>query len=209
MLGFTKNMPKINSVYYAEKPLVSFAALKKQQELPFIAPNNIVKKQMPFARNLPGSGRNIATPIVPIAPQKIPVVHNPLQQQISALQESYLLVEEVMRQQAQEIARLKEDIDMAGFGSLVVRFLEDSPPVRSLSGDDDASLPQIAMGTRVVLRSPYEENEHGLWATRQIMTLTSEGMLLKGYSVLIARLLETASDGTNSFQPLVEVFSDD
>lgn len=97
----------------------------------------------------------------------------------------------------QEVASLRTEANLSSLGTIKVRFLEDVS-----SGD-------IVAGSVMYLRSPYENNDDGLWATRQSISLGTAGLEIQASLVLIARRTELSDEsGGEEFFPLIEIIEE-
>lgn len=110
------------------------------------------------------------------------------------------IIERILQEQSKEITQLRaeivelrDELHLSTLGSILVRFVKDSV-------FEENTVANISQGTQMELKSPFNENEKGLWASRQIMGITSDGMEIRADMVLIARRI---SEG--GFEPLVEI----
>jgi hypothetical protein len=103
----------------------------------------------------------------------------------------------------QELGVVRAENSLAGLGIIKVRFLEDS---LTDSAEDNV----VTAGTVMLLRSPYENNDSGLWATRQTIVLGMAGLEILASSVQIARRVAGSleKEGSDEFIPLVEIIDE-
>ena len=101
----------------------------------------------------------------------------------------------------QEVEQLREEIQYASIGRIKAVVRGDTNLYVEKSVDSDIQETVMA-GSHVWLQSPYDENSEGIWATKQILSVTDNGLELKGIYCLIA-----SSNGENKFEPLVDVVS--
>jgi hypothetical protein len=101
----------------------------------------------------------------------------------------------------QEVEQLREEIQYASIGRIkaVVRGDTNLYVEKSVNSDIQET---VLAGSHVWLQSPYDENSEGIWATKQTLSVTDNGLELKGIYCLIA-----SSNGENKFEPLVDVVS--
>jgi hypothetical protein len=111
----------------------------------------------------------------------------------------FSIIEKILQEQSKEITQLRaeivelrDELHLSTLGSILVRFVQDSV--------FEENTMVIDQGTQMELKSPFNENEKGLWASRQIMGITSDGMEIRSDMVLIAKRI---SEG--AFEPLVEI----
>lgn len=237
MLGFTttkKPANTLNSIYYTPKRSgngiqVPTSSLNSRELNSYNAsipkPSSIVQKVStatgrPATANQQqpqfGSGRVAAAmpqAVVPHATGRGPVEPDTIQVKKSILkQENNLesmkasigdiggVVEELratVEGLEQELASLRSEANLSSLGTIKVRFLED------VSSDD------IGAGSVMYLRSPYENNDEGLWATRQSISLGTAGLEIQASLVLIARRTENSNEsGGEEFFPLIEIIEE-
>jgi hypothetical protein len=110
------------------------------------------------------------------------------------------IIERILQEQSKEITQLRaeivelrDELHLSTLGSILVRFVKDSV-------FEENTVAIISQGTQMELKSPFNENEKGLWASRQIMGITSDGMEIRSDMVLIAKRI-----GEGEFEPLVEI----
>jgi len=208
--------PRFNSIYYAPKVVRPGSAQTVAPEpAQFAKPT--ASRPIYLDEGRPGNFQKpnpvpIVRKAVPELQRKAPPVQTGpavVNEESKQLRESFFLMEKILQEQAGEITQLRAEVqglreELAGqdFGSIVVRFIEESEMIDTTGESEET----IRVGTVLQLKSPFQENENGLWGVYQAISVNSEGMEIRGYTVLIARRTSLPDQqGPVKYQPLVEI----
>jgi hypothetical protein len=237
MLGFAKKVPvqKFNSIYYAPKPARAVDVKieprevfsQRSQRQPDAMESMSRSLPMNFQKTPPllaSQDSSVAKRIIPTARPTEPakgLVRFEANKEITELRDSFYLMEKILQEQATEITQLRgsiaslteeiqtvrDEVNMQGFGTLDVRFLEDS---LMLSTTSEGEQSPVSAGTVLQIKSPFQETEEGLWGVHQVISVSSEGMEIRGFTVLIARAnsrkdIDATDTDAQEYTPLIEI----
>lgn len=230
---------KFNSVYYAPKPARTVDVKIEPREVPSQRsqrrPDSVESSALNLPRSLPmnfqktppslsNNDSSLAKRAVPTtrpAEAAKNAVRFEANKEITELRDSFYLMEKILQEQATEITQLRgsiaslteeiqtvrDEVNMQGFGTLDVRFLEDSVMLSTTSEGEQST---VSAGTVLQIKSPFQETEEGLWGVHQVISVSSEGMEIRGFTVLIARANEkkdedAADTDAREYTPLIEI----
>lgn len=147
-------------------------------------------------RSINGSVTQFKVPVVAEAP----VVQQP-SQALVLLEEKINIIEGLIGEQVRELGRLRDELEISSIGTLKIRVSEDANVYeeRTAKGGS-APVEVVPAGTILKVSYPFEENDEGIWASKQVVELTSIGLMLTGRYFLLAN--RTSPD---SFSPCVSI----
>lgn len=199
--SYNASIPKPNSIV-TQSQKVSTAtgrpATANQQQPQF--GSGRVAAAMPQAVVPHATGRGLVEPDTIQVKKSILKQENNLESMKASIGDIGGVVEELratVEGLEQELASLRSEANLSSLGTIKVRFLED------------VSSADIGTGSVMYLRSPYENNDEGLWATRQSISLGTAGLEIQASLVLIARRTENSNEsGGEEFFPLIEIIEE-
>ena len=126
-----------------------------------------------------------------------------LTETVQLLEEKISILEVFAADQVRELGRLRDELEISSIGTLRVRILDGGSEVYSdRSVFTGESVETLAAGTVLKVSYPFEENEEGLWASKQVVELTDRGLMLTGRYFLLAERTQS-----EIFNPKVSIIS--
>jgi len=148
-------------------------------------------------RSTNGSATQFKVPVVPVAVAP-PVPSRAL----VLLEEKMGIMEGLIGEQVRELGRLRDELEISSIGTLKIQISEDANVYEERTASTDAPVEVLPAGTLLKVSYPFEENEEGIWASKQVVELTSSGLMLTGRYFLLAH-----RTGPDSFSPCVSIIS--
>ena len=112
------------------------------------------------------------------------------------------IMEGLIGEQVRELGRLRDELEISSIGTLKIQISEDANVYEERTASTNAPVEVLPAGTILKVSYPFEENEEGIWASKQVVELTSNGLMLTGRYFLLA--YRTSPD---SFSPCVSIIS--
>ena len=126
-----------------------------------------------------------------------------LTETVQLLEEKISILEVFAADQVRELGRLRDELEISSIGTLRVRILDGGSEVYSdRSVFTGESVETLAAGTVLKVSYPFEENEEGIWASKQVVELTDRGLMLTGRYFLLAERTQS-----EIFNPKVSIIS--
>jgi len=122
-----------------------------------------------------------------------------LRQDLSLLEEKLVLFEAIVGNQSSEISKLRDELEISSIGTLKIRVI-DSLDVFEERSQQSVSVETLTAGSVIKVSYPFEENDEGLWAAKQVVELSDKGLVLTGRYFLLA-----ARNQDDSYLPKVSI----
>ena len=139
---------------------------------------------------------------VPVVPVPVPVAPPVPSRALVLLEEKMGIMEGLIGEQVRELGRLRDELEISSIGTLKIQISEDANVYEERTASTNAPVEVLPAGTILKVSYPFEENEEGIWASKQVVELTSNGLMLTGRYFLLAS--RTSPD---SFSPCVSIIS--
>ena len=122
-----------------------------------------------------------------------------MRQDLSLLEEKLVLFESIVVNQSSEISKLRDELEISSIGTLKIRVI-DTLDVYEERSQQSVSVETMNAGSIIKVSYPFEENDEGLWAAKQVVELSDKGLVLTGRYFLLA-----ARNSDDSYLPKVSI----
>jgi hypothetical protein len=145
-------------------------------------------------------------PVAPIAPESPASVAaaasslqiQSLEEKMAFFEEKISILEGLVTDQVRDLGRVRDELEISSIGNLKVRAIDSLEVFDERSVGTGEAVEVIPAGTVLKVSYPFEENEEGIWAAKQVVELTESGLMLTGRYFLLAE-----RTGAESFSPKV------
>ena len=121
-----------------------------------------------------------------------------LEEKLAFFEEKINILEGLITDQVRDLGRVRDELEISSIGNLKVRAIDSLEVFDERSVGTGEAVEVIPAGTVLKISYPFEENEEGIWAAKQVVELTESGLMLTGRYFLLAE-----RTGAESFSPKV------